>query len=220
MRHLVKGKKLGRKDGHRKQTLRSLSIALINEHRIVTTVTKAKAMRSYFEPLVTRAKEDTQHNRRQVYSKLQNNSAVNKLFEEIGPKAKDRPGGYTRVLKLGYRPGDGAETAVIELVDYNDIKPEEPKKARKRTRRAGRSKKTTSATPSPSEEQKAQEQEAQAEVEEKAAETEETAADTEVEEASENVAEEAEEESSVEEETEDSSEDEESSEKDEKSDNK
>jgi len=219
MRHLVKGKKLGRKDGHRKQTLRSLSIALINEHRIVTTVTKAKAMRSYFEPLVTRAKDDTQHNRRQVYSKLQNNSAVSELFEEIGPMVKDRPGGYTRVLKLGNRPGDGAEMAVIELVDYNDIKPEEPKKARKRTRRAGRSKKTTPATPSPSEEKKAQEQEVQAEVEEKSVEAEEAAAKPDVEEATKEVAEEAEDESSVEEETDEASE-EESSDEDEKSDNK
>jgi large subunit ribosomal protein L17 len=147
MRHLVKGSKLGRKTGHRKATLRSLASSLIKEHRIQTTVPKAKALRSFIEPLITRAKEDTQHNRRQVFSKLQNKHAVTMLFEEIGPKAADRPGGYTRVLKTGFRAGDGAEQAIIELVDYNDVKPEGTGSTRKRTRRAGRKKKTTSATP-------------------------------------------------------------------------
>ncbi len=146
MRHLVKGRKLGRTPSHRKATLSALSVALIKEHRIVTTVPKAKELRTYVEPLITKAKEDTTHNRRQVFSKLKDKVAVSHLFEEVAPKALDRPGGYTRVIKIGYRSGDNAHMAVIELVDYNDIKPEDSKKT-KRTRRAGKSKKTTSATP-------------------------------------------------------------------------
>lgn len=145
MRHRVKGRKLSRKKAHRKQTLRDLSNALIREHRIVTTLAKAKALRPFFEPLVTRAKEDTQHNRRQVFSTLNNKHTVSKLFEEIGPEAQGRPGGYTRIVRYGYRKGDGAEMAIIELVDYNDIKPEQEQKKKKKTRRAGRNKKTTSA---------------------------------------------------------------------------
>lgn len=146
MRHKVKGKKLGRDVPHRKATLKALSTALIREHRIVTTVAKAKALRSFFEPLVTRAKEDNSHNRRQVFSKLQDKKAVSLLFEEVAEKAKDRPGGYTRVIKAGFRKGDGAEMAVIELVDYNDIKPQDTGSSKKKTRRAGRSKKVTSAS--------------------------------------------------------------------------
>jgi len=145
MRHLVKGKKIGRNVPHRKATLQALSNALIKHHRIKTTVAKAKELRSFFEPLVTRAKEDNAHNRRRVFSKLQDKEAVSLLFDEVAPKSKDRPGGYTRVIKAGFRNGDSAEMAVIELVDYNDIKPESSTK-RKRTRRAGRSKKTTTAS--------------------------------------------------------------------------
>lgn len=138
MRHLVKGKKLGRTKSHRAATLSALSSALIKEHRIVTTLAKAKELRTYVEPLITKAKEDTSHNRRQVFSKLNDKQAVSALFEEVAPKAMDRPGGYTRVVKMGVRPGDGAKTAVIELVDYNDIKPEDSTKS-KRTRRSGKS---------------------------------------------------------------------------------
>lgn len=141
MRHLVKGRKLGRTASHRKATLSSLSVALIKEHRIVTTVPKAKELRTFVEPLITRAKKDTSHNRRQVFSKLNNKAAVSHLFDEVAQKAKDRPGGYTRVVKLGYRSGDGAEMAVIELVDYNDIKPEDSQQ-KSRTRRSGKSTKT------------------------------------------------------------------------------
>ncbi len=150
MRHLVKGRKLGRTPAHRKATMSSLSVALIKEHRIVTTEAKAKELRSYVEPLITRAKEDTTHNRRQVFSKLKDKQAVSHLFDEVAQKAMDRPGGYTRVIKIGNRSGDGAKMAVMELVDYNDIKPEDSQK-RKRTRRAGQSTKTTT---SDSEEQK------------------------------------------------------------------
>lgn len=138
MRHLVKGRKLGRTASHRAATLKALSVALIKEHRIVTTVAKAKELRTFVEPLITRAKEDTQHNRRQVFSVIKDKRAAAHLFDEVAPKAMDRPGGYTRVLKLGSRSGDGAEMAVIELVDYNDIKPEDSTK-KKRTRRAGKS---------------------------------------------------------------------------------
>ncbi|HYW35111.1 MAG TPA: 50S ribosomal protein L17 [Balneolaceae bacterium] len=136
MRHLVKGKKLGRNASHRKSLLQSLSIALIKEHRIKTTVTKAKALRPFVEPLITKAKEDTSHNRRKVFSKLNNKKAVTHLFDEVAVKAKDRPGGYTRVVRIGKRQGDGAEMAVIELVDYNDIKPED-KRSKSGTRRSG-----------------------------------------------------------------------------------
>lgn len=145
MRHLVKGRKLGRTAPHREATLSALSVALIKEHRIVTTVPKAKELRTYVEPLITKAKEDNNHNRRQVFAKLKDKEAVSHLFDEVAKKAMDRPGGYTRVIKLGYRSGDNAHMGVIELVDYNDIKPEDSQK-KKRTRRAGRSKTTTSAS--------------------------------------------------------------------------
>ena len=146
MRHRLKGKKLSRTASHRKATMQALATALIREHRIVTTVTKAKALRGYVEPLITRAKEDSHHNRKEVFSSLQNKDAVTQLFEEVGPKSKDRPGGYTRVIKAGFRKGDGAEMAVVELVDYNDIKPEGTKAdSKKRTRRAGKSNAPTPA---------------------------------------------------------------------------
>lgn len=143
MRHLVKGKKLGRTKSHRAATLSSLSVALIKNHRIVTTTAKAKELRRYVEPLITRAKEDNSQNRRKVFSKLKDKEAVSHLFDEVAQKAKDRPGGYTRVIKAGVRSGDSAELSVIELVDYNDIKPEESKKS-KGTRRAGKSKSSAS----------------------------------------------------------------------------
>lgn len=149
MRHGVKGRKLSRSAAHRKVTMQSLAMALIREHRIVTTVAKAKELRGFVEPLITRAKEDTHHNRRQVFSSLQNKDAVTTLFTEVGPKSKDRPGGYTRVIKAGHRKGDGAEMAVIELVDYNDIKPEgtaSESAGKKKTRRAGKANTPTSAT--------------------------------------------------------------------------
>ena len=156
MRHGVKGRKLSRTSSHRKNTMQSLAMALIREHRITTTLAKAKELRGFVEPLITRAKEDTHHNRRQVFSSLQNKEAVSTLFSEVGPKCKDRPGGYTRVIKAGFRKGDGAEIAIIELVDYNDIKPEGSSSAssgKKRTRRAGKSN-----TPTTSESPKAKEE--------------------------------------------------------------
>ncbi len=151
MRHRVKGRKLSRTSAHRKATMRSLTMALVREHRIVTTVAKAKELRRFIEPLITRAKEDNLLNRRMVFSALQNKETVKKLFEEVGPQSKDRPGGYTRVIKIGFRQGDGADMAVIELVDYNDIKPEGGKTTKKkRTRRAGKATpKTTEAVAAP-----------------------------------------------------------------------
>jgi large subunit ribosomal protein L17 len=137
MRHRLKGSKLGRTASHRKATLRALSIALITHHRVVTTLSKAKELRRHIEPVITRAKEDTMHNRREVFSFIHDNDAVSKLFNEVGPKVADRPGGYTRVIKIGYRTGDSADMAVIELVDYNTTGGEETGKKKKRTRRAG-----------------------------------------------------------------------------------
>lgn len=137
MRHLKAGKKLGRTASHRKAMLRALSASLIKHHRIVTTLTKAKELRRFVEPVITKAKEDTSHHRQQVFAFLRDKEAVTHLFEEIGALVADRPGGYTRVIKLGPRNGDGAEMAMIELVDYNDVKPEGGKTKRKRTRRGG-----------------------------------------------------------------------------------
>lgn len=147
MRHKVKGRKLGRSTPHRKATLQALSVALIMNQRIETTVAKAKELRRFVEPLITTAKEDTTHNRRKAFRFLQDKNAVKELFENVGPAAKDRPGGYTRVLKLGFRLGDSAEMAMIELVDFNDVPPELKTAKQKRTRRAGKSNKPTSATP-------------------------------------------------------------------------
>ncbi len=150
MRHRVKGRKLSRTSSHRRATMRALAMALVREHRIVTTLAKAKELRGFVEPLITRSKEDNLLNRRIVFSSLQNKEAVKKLFSEIGPQSKDRPGGYTRIIKTGFRQGDGADMAILELVDYNDIKPEGTKTTKKkRTRRAGKSSsKTTLDTPS------------------------------------------------------------------------
>ncbi len=148
MRHRVKGRKLSRSAPHRKATMQALSAALIKEHRIRTTVAKAKELRTFVEPLITTAKVDNVHNRRKAFSSLQNKEAVTELFETVGPAAEGRPGGYTRVLKLGTRLGDSAEMAVIELVDFNDIKPETKSSEKKKTRRAGKSNKPTSSSES------------------------------------------------------------------------
>ncbi len=140
MRHLKKGFKLGRTASHRKATLAALSNALIANKRITTTLSKAKALRTFVEPIISRSKDDTTHNRRQVFRRLQSKDSVKTLFDEIAGKVEDRAGGYTRVIRLGQRPGDGAELAVIELVDYNDVKPTGGADSAKvrRTRRAGR----------------------------------------------------------------------------------
>jgi len=150
MRHRKKGHKLGRTSSHRKATLQALAMGLIksvNRERqnIRTTVSKAKALRPFLEPLITRAKEDTEHNRRQVFRKLQNKEAVKLLFNEIGPTVGNRPGGYLRIVKLGKRSGDGTEEAIVELVDYNDVKPSTASSGSGRTRRgSGKGKRSES----------------------------------------------------------------------------
>ncbi len=137
MRHGRKGYKLGRTHAHRQATLAALSNALIEHKRIRTTLTKAKALRIYVEPLITRSKNDTTHNRRQVFRYLQDKESIKELFGEIAERVAERPGGYTRVVRLGQRSGDGAEMAIIELVDYNESEPETTSR-RRRTRRSRR----------------------------------------------------------------------------------
>jgi len=119
MRHGKKFNHLGSKAGHRKALLQNLAIALIEHKRINTTLAKAKALRVYIEPLVTKAKSNTTHSRRVVFSYLQNKEAVKELFSTVVGKVGDRPGGYVRVIKTGFRRSDGAETAMIEFVDFN-----------------------------------------------------------------------------------------------------
>jgi len=121
MRHGKKVNHLGRKSAHRKALLRNLAIALIEHKRINTTLAKAKALRKFVEPLVTKSKTDSMHSRRVVFSYLQNKEAIKELFGIVGPKVGERPGGYVRVIKTGFRKGDGAEMAMIELVDFNDV---------------------------------------------------------------------------------------------------
>jgi large subunit ribosomal protein L17 len=151
MRHGDKTNNLGRKKAHRDALLSNLTCQLIQYKRIVTTLAKAKALRVYAEPLITKAKENTTHQRRVVFSYLQDKEAIKELFGPISEKVAGRPGGYTRVIKLGARPGDNAETAMIELVDFNEIYgkgKEEKKEGAKRTRRAGGArKKATEAKP-------------------------------------------------------------------------
>jgi large subunit ribosomal protein L17 len=134
MRHQKTTKKLGRTAAHRKATLAALSSALIEHKRIQTTLPKAKALRSFVEPIINRAKDDSTASRRQAFRYLRNKEAVKELFGDIAAQIGDRPGGYTRVVKLGLRKGDSAEMAIIELVDYNDVQPEGGT-TRKRTRR-------------------------------------------------------------------------------------
>lgn len=153
MRHGKKTAKLGKKTAHRNAMLSNMACSLIEHKRINTTVVKAKALQVYVEPLVTKSKEDTTHNRRIVFSKLRQKEAVTELFRNVAPKVGDRPGGYTRIIKLGNRLGDNADMAMIELVDFNEIynagKPTK-KKSTRRSRRGGGS--TTAAAESKVEE--------------------------------------------------------------------
>ncbi|MBS3738126.1 MAG: 50S ribosomal protein L17 [Psychroflexus sp.] len=142
MRHGKKFNHLSRKSAHRKSMLANMACSLIEHKRINTTTAKAKALRTFVEPLITKSKTDTTHNRRIVFSKLRDKYAVAELFREVAPKVASRPGGYTRVIKLGNRLGDAAEMAMIEIVDFNEIYSPKGKKKKKSTRRAG--KKTTS----------------------------------------------------------------------------
>ena len=143
MRHSKKIIKLGRKYAHRKFMLANMASSLIEKKRINTTLTKAKALKNFFEPLVTKSKTDTTHNRRIVFRSLRNKEAVSELFRNISKKVGNRPGGYTRVVKLGNRLGDNASMAMIELVDYNQTYKLDKGEKKKSTRRGRRSKKKT-----------------------------------------------------------------------------
>ena len=139
MRHGKKINHLGRQTAHRKSMLANMACSLIEHKRINTTVAKAKALKQFVEPMITKSKEDTTHNRRLVMARLRQKDAVTELFRDVAAKIADRPGGYTRIIKLGNRLGDNADMAMIELVDYNEIynasKPE--KKTTRRSRRGG-----------------------------------------------------------------------------------
>ena len=147
MRHGDKVNNLGRKTAHRHALMMNLGVALITHKRIFTTLAKAKALRGYIEPMISKSKDNTTHNRRTIFSSLEDKAAITELFTVIGPKVGNRPGGYTRVIKTGFRAGDAAEMAMIELVDFNETytqnkntaKATEPKK---KTRRAGGAKKS------------------------------------------------------------------------------
>jgi large subunit ribosomal protein L17 len=136
MRHGNKVNHLGRKTGHRKAMLSNMACSLIEHKRITTTLAKAKVLRGFVEPILTKSKTDSTHSRRTVFSYLQNKDVVTELFREIAPKIAERNGGYTRIIRTGFRLGDNAEMCMIELVDFNDIYTNE--KAKKTTRRSRR----------------------------------------------------------------------------------
>ena len=136
MRHGKKFNHLGRKTAHRKAMLQNMACSLIEHKTINTTIAKAKALRVFVEPILTKSKTDSTHSRRQVFSYLQSKEAVSELFRDIAPKIADRPGGYTRIIRTGYRLGDNAEMCMIELVDFNELYTNE--KAKKTTRRSRR----------------------------------------------------------------------------------
>ena len=149
MRHNKAVNHLGRKSGHRKAMLANMASSLIMHKRITTTVAKAKALKPYLQPLVTKSKEDTTHNRRIVFSYLKDKQAVAELFRTIAPKIMDRPGGYLRVLHVGFRKGDAADMALVEFVDFNEAALETTvkKASEKKTTRRSRSKKAAEAAP-------------------------------------------------------------------------
>lgn len=137
MRHGKKFNHLGRTVSHRRSMLANMACSLIAHKRINTTLAKAKALRQYIEPLLTKAKVDSTHNRRIVFSYLRDKDAITELFRDIATKIADRPGGYLRIIKLGNRQGDNADMAMVELVDYNELYNPNGKKAKKTTRRRG-----------------------------------------------------------------------------------
>ena len=149
MRHNKAINHLGRQSGHRKALLSNMAASLILNKRITTTVAKAKALKRYVEPLITKSKEDTTHSRRVVFSYLKDKNAVAELFRTVAPKIADRPGGYTRVLHVGFRQGDAAEMALIELVDFNEAALASATKAAKKTTRRGRAKKAEAQVEAP-----------------------------------------------------------------------
>ena len=145
MKHGKKGIHLGRKVAHRKSMLANMACSLIEHKRINTTVAKAKALKQFVEPLITKSKTDTTHNRRLAFSALRNKYAVSELFRDVAQKVGDRPGGYTRVIKMGNRLGDNADMAMIELVDFNTVYNADKAEAKKTTRRSRSRKKSDSA---------------------------------------------------------------------------
>ena len=146
MRHGKKFNHLGRKTAHRKAMLSNMACSLIEHKRIVTTLAKAKALRMYVEPLVTKSKTDTTHSRRTVFSYLKSKEAAIELFKTVAPKVEARQGGYTRIIKLPNRQGDNAEMAMIELVDFNELLLADNAPKKKATRRRSKKKTTTEAT--------------------------------------------------------------------------
>ena len=146
MRHGKKVNHLGRTDSHRKAMLANMATSLIKHKRITTTLAKAKALRTYVEPLITKSKNDTTHSRRTVFAYLKDKDAVTILFREVSEKVASRPGGYTRIIKLENRLGDNAEMAFIELVDYNEVYGKTAKTEKKSTRRRSTSKKKATET--------------------------------------------------------------------------
>ena len=144
MRHGKKVMHLGRKTAHRKSMLANMACSLIEHKRINTTVTKAKALKQFIEPIITKSKEDSTHNRRTAFRYLRSKEAVSALFRDVAVKVGDRPGGYTRIIKLGNRLGDNADMAMIELVDFNEIY-NNNEGAKKKTTRRSRSKKAAEA---------------------------------------------------------------------------
>lgn len=148
MRHGNKVNKLSRKSAHRKAMMSNMACSLLQHKRINTTVAKAKALRGYVEPLLTKSKNDSTHSRRTVFSYLQNKEVVTELFRDIAPKIADRPGGYTRIIRTGYRLGDNAEMCMIELVDFNEIYTNDSsKKTTRRSRRGGAKKEAGDVAP-------------------------------------------------------------------------
>lgn len=141
MRHGKKYNHLGRKTAHRKAMLSNMTCSIIEHKRINTTLAKAKAIRQYIEPIITKSKEDTTHNRRIVFKYLKRKEIVTELFRDVAVKVGDRPGGYIRIIKLGNRKGDNAEMAMVELVDYNETYNPNAKKKKKTRRRSGGAKK-------------------------------------------------------------------------------
>ncbi|MFK5982792.1 MAG: 50S ribosomal protein L17 [Flavobacteriaceae bacterium] len=147
MRHGKKVNHLGRQTAHRKAMLANMACSLIEHKRINTTVAKAKALKQFVEPLITKAKNDTTHNRRIVFGRIRQKEAVTELFKEVSVKVGDRPGGYTRIIKLGNRLGDNADMAMIELVDYNEIYNAGKAVKKKSTRRSRRGSSKPAAAP-------------------------------------------------------------------------
>ena len=158
MKHNKKVNHLGRKTAHRTSMLANMATSLIMHKRIATTTAKAKALKVFVEPLITKSKDDTTTSRRVVFSKLRNKEAVTELFREISQKVANRPGGYTRILRTGFRQGDAAEMCIIELVDYNENMLKET--AAKKTTRTRRSKKAAPKTEAPAAEAPAAEEKA------------------------------------------------------------